>query len=211
MVAEGSLMRAGPSRASVYYPSPDQAHIINGIWARLKPTKEQKWDRTWLMLALQLPVERRVRDWIRRALWFDGFRPLTSCTYIRPAWPQPWAEARARYFAQRATGVCVRGELTASSQALTHLYDLDEFDREGRELAAWIRRKARRIPTPATAWQLRINVGSAVAQFIGHDPRLPPAVWGSRKGLLEIINAFAQFERAVAPQAEAFLDKVLAK
>jgi DNA-binding transcriptional regulator PaaX len=46
--------------------------------------------------------------------------------------------------------------------------------------------------------------------LIGHDPRLPMAVWGShRSGMRDLVKAFHRFEKRVGPRADAFVKHTL--
>jgi hypothetical protein len=63
------------------------------------------------MLTLQMPSRRSARNVLRESLWFDGFRPWGSDTYIRPAWPERWALDRARAYLAKGSGLCVHGTL----------------------------------------------------------------------------------------------------
>ena len=38
-------------------------------------------------------------------------------------------------------------------------------------------------------------------------PRLPPAIWGKRRGMHEMVEAFRRFEDRVARQAQEFMDE----
>lgn len=94
---------------------------------------------------------------------------------------------------------------------LAQLYDLQGLDAEGRRLAAWIRRRIAGVDSPRSAFVERLRVGGRVAQFIGHDPRVPAALWGKRRGLLESIDEFQRFEQQVVPQARQFLRETMAR
>jgi DNA-binding transcriptional regulator PaaX len=208
MVAEGVLEREGPARLASYWPSADQLLVIEGIQARLKTTPEERWDHSWMMLALRFPPRRGHRERLRASLWFDGWRPVGTAVFARPAWPCPWAEASARQYATNACGFCVRGVCVARTVDFAALYDLDGLDSEARRLAAWIgRRSSISAKSPQAAFVERMKVGARVAQLIGHDPRLPPAIWGKRRGMHEMVDAYRRFEDRIAPQAQKFMDE----
>src|SRR5947207_9221450 len=185
MVAEGALEREGPTRLATYGPSADQLLVIEGIQARLKATREEPWDQSWMMLALSYPLGRGNRERLRASLWFDGWRPVDTGVFVRPAWPCPWAEDSARQYATDALGFCVRGAWVAKPVEFGTLYDLQGLDSEACRLAAWIGRKCISAKSPQAAFVERMKVGARVAQLIGHDPRLPPAIWGTRRGMHE--------------------------
>ena len=206
MVREGTVTRAGPARLAVYRPSPAQQMVIAGIDARLAETRHRTWDGKWLTLLLWLPRNRSNRNRLRAMLWFDGFRPLGAHAFARPAWPLPWAGHRARDYAAQFGGFCSVGRFIAGVEMLDSLYDLDGLDREARRVNAWIRRRTTRATSPRAAFALQMEVGGRVAQLIGHDPRLPPELWGRRRGIAQAIAAFRRFEERIAPHAQRFLD-----
>jgi len=210
MTREGSLRRAGPRRLSTYGPSPSQMQVVKGIQTRLTNAPDSPWDGAWLLLALRLPQYRTLRERWRASLWFDGFRPISSDVFVRPAWPLPWAERRAHYYSTRIPGFCLRGDFVGAAVALTELYDLDGLDSEARRLAAWIHRRTAEIRSPRAAFVERIAVGGRIARFIGHDPSLPPALWGKRHEIRYAVAAFHKFEKQIAPRAQRFLDDALA-
>jgi len=127
----------------------------------------------------------------------------------RPAWPLPWAERQARLYAGETQGLCMVGGFLFGEQTLPSLYDLDGLDAEARRVAAWIRRRAAGAVTPRAAFIGRMHVGERVARLIGHDPRLPQALWGRRRGMAEMVEAFYRFEERVAPPAQIFLDEAI--
>ena len=210
MTREGTLKRAGPRRLSAYGPSPNQMQVVEGIQTRLTETPDSAWDGAWLLLALRLPQDRAQRDRWRASLWFDGFRPISSDVFVRPAWPLPWAERRARFYSTGIPGFCLRGDSVGAAVAPAELYDLDGLDSEARRLAKWIRSRTAAIRSPRAAFAERIAVGGRIARFIGHDPRLPPALWGKRRGMRDAVAAFHKFEKQIAPRARRFLDDALA-
>jgi hypothetical protein len=198
MVADASLRRSGPVRKALYSPSRRREGMIAAIQSRLDTAPPPRWDGSWLMLSPRLSALRRSdREDVIARLWFDGFRPCGGTTFIRPAWPEAWAMERARKF----PGVCVRGTLVGTIDAAA-LYELDALDARAARLAAWIaRQKIPRRPD-ATAFALRLRVGGSVAAMMGHDPRVPPAIWGRRRGMRALARAFQRFERRIAPLAE---------
>lgn len=209
LVAEGALHRSGPARRARYWVAESQAAVVEGIAARLRPSAE-RWKQTWLVLTLALPAHRTQREWLRASLWFDGFRPVAPGTVVRPAWPERWARERAQHYLGRVPGMCVQGALVGhGAPEVATLYRLDELDREAWRLARWIR--ARRAParSPERAFALRLEVGGKVARFVGHDPRLPPELWGGRTGMREFLRAFQEFEERIAPAAQRFLAEVI--
>lgn len=205
MVAEGVLRREGPARLAVYAPSPDQTAVIQGIQARLKPC-EESWDGTWMMLALHALPDRRQRAKLRALLWFDGWRSVGPNAFVRPAWPGKNVEA-ARHYSQHALGLCICGTFVAAPNNLTDLYDLRGLDNEAKRLTAWIARRHANARSPRAAFAERMKVGARVAQFIGHDPRLPAGVWGRRRGMRQMVSAYLHFEERIAPKAQIFLEQ----
>jgi DNA-binding transcriptional regulator PaaX len=91
---------------------------------------------------------------------------------------------------------------------LAGLYDLETLNAEGERLARWIESRIICADSPRAAFIQRMNVGGRVAQFIGHDPRLPSAVWGGRRGMSELIKAFRRFEHRVATKVDRFVETV---
>jgi DNA-binding transcriptional regulator PaaX len=212
MVAEGALQRSGPVRRMVYWPSASQSGVVEGITARLAETRSETWDRTWLILTLQMPSNRRQRDRLRASMWFDGFRPIAPGTFVRPAWPLGWALRKAQHYLATSGGTFMRGEFLGAAAA-THasaLYDLDSLNREALRLARWIMRM--RIPTNssnAAAFAMRLKVGGLVARLVGHDPRLPAAIWAKRNGMRELIRTFRKFDARIAPLSQQFVTEII--
>ena len=213
MVADGALRRSGPVRQARYRPSPNQARVVEGIVARLHGTPSERWDRTWLILVLRMPANRGRREQLKASLWFDGFRPWASNTFVRPAWPKRWALNRARRHLASSGGLCARGRLLGAIGVadFSAIYGLDSLNREARQLARWINN--RRIPTGSEedAFAARLKVGGLVARLVGHDPRLPPVLWEGPNGIQELVGAFRRFEARIAPLAQRFLDDVLGR
>ena len=212
MVADGALQRSGPVRHAVYWPSRSQSNVIEGINTRLDETRSERWDRTWLILILQMPTNRGQRETLRASLWFDGFRLFAPNTFVRPAWPLDWTLRKARQYLSTARGSCMRGEFvgTAGTAQARCIYELDSLNSEALRIAEWI--DTRRIPTAASksvAFAMRLKVGGLVARLVGHDPRLPAAIWGNRTGLRKLVRAFRKFETRIAPPSQQFLDDVI--
>jgi DNA-binding transcriptional regulator PaaX len=204
MVQEGSLARYGPVRQATYSPSDAQNRVITGIKARLAEDPKGPWDNAWYMLTLHLPTNRAERDRLRASLWFDGFRSVSFDCFVRPAWPQPWAEyCMHTYVAGGAFSI--RGEIVSRPDRMENLYDLRGLDAEARRLAAWLKRQRRPSITPRAAFAARMEAGSRVARLVGHDPRLPPAIWGSRRGMAEAIREHRKFEKLVSGPARRFM------
>jgi DNA-binding transcriptional regulator PaaX len=211
MVAQGALQRSGPRRLSVYWPAPDKQDVVRGIAARLERVPEEAWDGRWLVLTLRMPRSRSERDRARSSLWFDGFRPWDATTYLRPAWPTRWALDRAAAHLANRSGVCVHGMMlgTVDLARVRRMYALDALDRQARRLAGEIEVKLERVRSDGAAFAARLDIGGRVARLVGHDPRLPPAVWDKRTGLRDLVRAYHRFDARVAPLAQRFLDDVL--
>lgn len=210
MVAEGALRRSGPVRRAQYWPSSSQINVVEGITARLRGNQVESWDGSWLVLALELPSNRQQRERLRALLWFDGFRSCAPGTFIRPAWPRQWAQGRAELHLARMPGLCVCGSPIGSMSVdqVRSLYDLDLLDREAHRLARRIARTQTSGSTAAHAFAIRIKIGGLVARLVGHDPRLPMALWSRRNGMRELIHTFRRFEARIAPISQRFLDQV---
>ena len=209
MVSEGVLQRKGPARQAVYGPGRGQSYIVESIRQRMQPKAEARWDSTWLMLTLPLPKNRSQRDHLRASLWFDGFRALDSNVFVRPAWPLPWAEEQARQYAAAAAGTCLRGGMVASPADFARLYDLDGLDSDARILAARIRRRKVSSMSPRKAFAERMRVGGEAVQLMAHDPRLPKAVWGRRRGMRQLAQAFTDFEQRIGKRAASFVEEAI--
>jgi phenylacetic acid degradation operon negative regulatory protein len=211
MVAEGVLKRSGVARQTAYRPSAQQAHLVQGIQSRLSPARAERWDGRWLMLAVRLPANRTERERLRAMLWFDGFRPWTAGSFLRPAWPLRWTEKLARDYAAQAVGLGVCGALVRAigTSEVASMYQLGDLDREARQLAAWIRRYPVGEISAEKAFAAQLQVGGLVARLVGHDPRLPQALWGRRRGMRELVREFHRFQARTALRARVFLDQVL--
>jgi hypothetical protein len=164
------------------------------------------------MLTFRLPADRSLRAQRRASLWFDGFRPVAADTFVRPAWPLPWAMERASdcLAPLDSHGFCLRGKWMAVFCPPTELYDLDGLNRDASRLASWIEARTRSLNSRRAAYIARMQIGGRVAQIIGHDPRLPGALWGKRKGMRQVVESFRKFERRVAPRSQAFIENEIA-
>ena len=209
MVSEGVLQREGPTRLAVYQPTQRQKHVIESIRERMQLEAEEHWDSTWLMLTFRLPQNRSQREHVRASLWFDGFRPVDANVFARPAWPLPWAEEQARQYSALLAGTCIRGGIVASPADLARFYDLDGLDLEARTLASRIRNRRVSSVSPRKAFAERIRVGGDAVRLIAHDPRLPSAIWGRRRGMRQLAEAFARFEQLIAKPAAAFAQEII--
>lgn len=212
LVAEGALDRKGPVRARLYAPSSGQATVVEGIRVRLQEEPDEAWDGTWLALTVQLPASRRSRERLTASLWFDGFRPWAPGTFLRPAWPKRWAIGRARHYLAHAPGFALRGAFVErlNRGRVASLYELVVLDRQARALARSIRRQGAARSGAERAFATRLKIGGLVARLVGHDPRLPPELWGGRRGMRDLVRAYHQFESRFAPIARGFVEQVVA-
>ena len=212
LVAEGALERRGPVRARLYAPSRNQSELVAGIRSRLEERTSETWDGTWLALTLRLPPERRPRERLTASLWFDGFRPWAPGTFLRPAWPERWALDRARHYLAHAPGFSLRGSFVESLnlRRVAALYELAALDRQARALAGRIGRDEALHATGERAFAARLEIGGLVARLAGHDPRLPPELWGRRRGMRDLVRAYDRFEARLAPRARGYLEEVVA-
>ncbi len=203
MVNEGSLARSGPVRQATYAPSAAQNRVVTGVKARLTEDPKGPWDNTWYMLTFHLPTNRAERERLRASLWFDGFRSVSFDCFVRPAWPEPWAENRTQMYIGGGA-IPIRGEIVAPHR-MENLYDLRGLDSEARRLAAWLKRQRGGSITPRAAFVRRMEAGGRVARLVGHDPRLPPAIWGRLRGMAEVIREYRKFEKLVSGPAQRFM------
>ena len=213
LVAAGALDRQGPVRARLYAPSRGQSVVVKGIRARLQPEPSEAWDGTWLALTLRLPADRRLRERLAASLWFDGFRPWAPGTFLRPAWPERWALGRAEHYLAHGTGFSLRGSFVEplNLRRVAHLYELAAIDRQARALAGWIRRQRAIHATPERTFAARLKAGGLVARLVGHDPRLPPELWGPRRGMRDLVSAYDRFDSRLAPLARKFVEQVVSE
>lgn len=209
MVAEGVLRRHGRVRLATYEATREQARFIDSIRDRLVESNQEPWDSTWLQLTLPVLRSRSQRERLHSGLWFEGFRTVAPNVYVRPAWPSPWAKDVARRYADVAAGICMQGVVLKSPGDLSRLYDLNGLDSEAAVLASRIRRKVRVTLGPKQAFVERIRIGGEVVQLVAHDPKLPAEIWGSRHGVRNLVQAFSDFEAAVAKPAAAFVEQVV--
>lgn len=209
LTAEGVLSRTGWRRSQRYWLSAERERLAGRIAASLSEQPEEEWTDDWVIVAMRLPTDRTSRERLRAELWLDGFRPCAPGTYLRPAWPMPWALDRARTIAP--TALCLVGKLagTIRLEQVQKMYGLDAFDRQARRLASEIRGALRAAGDPAAAFRARLHMGGLAARLVAHDPRLPPLIWEGRRGLQELRDAFQRFEARVGPLADRFVDGVL--
>ncbi len=204
--AEGVLSRTGSRRSRRYWLSAERERLAGRIAASLAEQPEQEWRNDWVIVAMTLPADRTSRERLRAELWLDGFRPCAPGTYLRPAWPMPWALDRARAIVP--TALCLVGKLagTIRIRQVQKMYGVDAFDRQARRLAGQIRAALRDAGNPAAAFRARLHMGGLVARLVAHDPRLPPEIWEGRRGLQELRDAFRRFEARIGPSADRFID-----
>lgn len=209
LTAEGVLSRTGSRRSQRYSLSAERAGLAERIAASLAEPPEEEWTGDWVIVAMNLPADRTTRERLRAELWFDGFRPCAPGTYLRPAWPMPWALDRARAIAP--TALCLVGKLagTIRLEQVQKMYGIDAFDRQARRLASQIRAALRVAGDPAAAFRARLHMGGRAARLVAHDPRLPPEIWEGRRGLQELRDAFQRFEARIGPLADRFVDGAL--
>ena len=213
LVAEGALDRTGPVRARLYAPSRTQSVVVQGIRLRLQQEPTEAWDGTWVALTLRLPTDRRRRERLTASLWFDGFRPWAPGTFLRPAWPERWVLDRARHYLAHAPGFSLRGAFVESLnlRQVAKLYELAELDRQARALTGWIRRQESSRSTAERTFAASLKVGGAVARLVGHDPRLPPELWGQRRGMRDLVRAYNRVDARLTPLARKFVEQVVAE
>jgi DNA-binding transcriptional regulator PaaX len=209
LTAEGVLSRTGSRRSQRYCLSAERERIAERMAASLAEQPEEAWTGDWVIVAMSLPADRTRRDRLRGELWIDGFRPCAPGTYLRPAWPVPWAINRALAIAP--TALCLVGKLagTIRLEQVQKMYGLDAFDRQARRVAAQIRAELRDADEPASAFRARLHVGGLAARLVAHEPRLPPVIWQRRRGLEEVREAFRSFEARIGALADRFVDGVI--
>ena len=212
MVADGSVRRSGRRRLARYSPATGKHALLQGIAARLEEQEDDPWNGRWLLLTLRLPSAGKKRRRIRESLWFDGFRPWSANVYLRPAWPPAWALTRAQVYVESGIALCVHGEFlgTIDWRRVRAMYRLDALDRAAARLAKEIEGMCAGKRSSSEAFAARLNVGGQVARLVGHDPRLPAAMWDARTGLRDLRTAYRRFETRVGPRAQEFVDQVLA-
>ena len=204
--AEGVLSRTGSRRSQRYWLSPARERLAGRIAASLAEQPQEMWTGDWVIVAMTLPADRTKRERLRAELWLDGFRPCAPGTYLRPAWPMPWALDRARAIAP--TALCLVGKLagTIRLEQVQKMYGVDAFDRQARRVAGQIRAALRDAGDPAAAFRARLHMGGLAARLVAHDPRLPPEIWEGRRGLHQLRDAFQRFEARIGPLADRFVD-----
>lgn len=209
LTAEGVMSRTGPRRSQRYWLSAERERIAERVTISLAGQAEEPWTGDWVVVAMRPSADRTRRERLRAALWFAGFRPCAPGTYLRPAWPLPWAIDRARAIAP--TGLCLVGKLagTLRLEQVQKMYAIDAFDREALRLASQIRAELRGAGDPAAAFRARLYVGGLAARLVAHDPRLPPEIWGRRRGLQELREAFRSFEARIGKLADRFIDAAI--
>ena len=209
LCAEGVLSRTGPRRSQRYWLSAERERFAGRIAASLAEQPEKEWTHDWVIVATTRPADRSSRERLRAELWLDGFRPCAPGTYLRPAWPMPWALDRARAIAPSA--LCLVGKLagTIRLEQVQTMYGVDAFDRQARRLASQIRAALRDAGDPAAAFLARLHMGGRAARLVAHDPRLPPEIWEGRRGLQELRDAFQRFEARIGTLADRFVDDAI--
>jgi hypothetical protein len=90
------------------------------------------------------------------------------------------------------------------------LYELPALDRQARALTSWIRRQASIPATAERAFAMSLKAGGLVARLIGHDPRLPPELWGRHRGLRDLVRAYRRFDLRLAPLVREFVGQIVA-
>lgn len=209
LTVEGVLSRTGSRRSQRYWLAADRERMAERMAASLAEQPEQAWTGDWVVIAMNPPRDRSSRERLRAELWIDGFRPCAPGTYLRPAWPMPWAIDRARAIAP--TALCLVGKLagTIRLEQVQKMYGLDAFDRHARRLANQIRDRARDAGDPAAAFRARLHIGGLAARLAAHEPRLPSQIWDRRRGLQELREAFRSFEARIGRLADRFVDGVI--
>ena len=209
LTAEGVLSRTGSRRSQRYWLSAERERIAERMTTSLAEQAEEAWTGDWVIVAMRLSADRMTRERLRAELWFAGFRPCAPGTYLRPAWPVPWAIDRARAIAP--TALCLVGKLagTIRLEQVQKMYAIDAFDREALRLASRIRAELRDAGDPAAAFRARLYVGGLASRLVAHDPRLPPDIWGRRRGLQELREAFRSFEARIGKSADRFIDAAI--
>ncbi len=209
LTAEGVISRTGSRRSQRYWLSAERGHIAERMTASLAEPAEEAWTGDWVIVAMRLSADRTRRERMRAELWFDGFRPCAPGTYLRPAWPVPWAIYQARAIA--STALCLVGKLagTIRLEQVQKMYGLDALDRQARRLANQIRAESREASGPAEAFRARLHLRGLAARLVAHEPRLPSEIWQRRRGLQELRQALRSFEVRIGRLADRFLDGVI--
>jgi hypothetical protein len=163
-----------------------------------------------LIVALKPATDRSDRQRLRRALWFEGFRPCGPDTHLRPAWPSAWAVERARSLANAASASVI-GELvgTVHLGQVRKLYRLASIDAQARRLVHRIQEIAEGITDVESAFKARLTVGGLVVGLVSHIPSLPPEIWGDLTGVRDLQSAYSRVEAQTAGRADAYVDSVV--
>ena len=209
LTAEGVLSRTGWRRSQRYWLSPERQRLAERIAASLAEQPAQKWTGEWVIVAASPPADRTTRERLRAELWLDGFRPCARGTWLRPAWPMPWAIERAQVLAP--TALCFVGKLVGTTRVeqVQKMYGLDSLDRQARRVIDQIQAELRSAGDPATAFRARLQVGALAARLAAHDPTQPPEIWERRRGLHELRQAFRSFDERIGRLADRFVDGVI--
>ncbi|NOT41215.1 MAG: hypothetical protein HOP13_12050 [Alphaproteobacteria bacterium] len=210
LAAEGIVRREGPVRRAAYSLTDKRQGIVEGIAARLEEPPDTPWNGEWLSLAMRMPAARAERENLRAALWFDGFRPWGREVWLRPAWPMPWAGAKAEGYAVRGAW-CVQGQNvgTVGVAAIQALYAVQHLDREAHDVAAVIARKSRSLRTDADVFAARQRLSGMAVDVIARDPRLPAEFWAQPSGLARLRTAYRTLMTETKARAEAFVSEVM--
>ncbi len=210
MVADGSLIRIGPPGASRYAPSRHRLRVVQVLRDRLAPPPDERWDRSWWVLGIDLPPLRARREQLRRALRFDGFRSPNAGLWLRPAWPSQIAYAAATRFVERHGCIASRGQIVGALDA-AKVFQLDRAEREASRLLSWIERARRLLRSGdgalVTSW---LALGGIVVTFASDYPQLPPALLGDRAATRTLRTEWSAFERDARAASRDFMRSMLA-
>jgi DNA-binding transcriptional regulator PaaX len=211
MVARGELLRRGPARSGVYAPSTRKHDVMADVRFRIRGGGEEPWGGAWWLLVPEMPGDRTRRARLLRRLRFDGFAAAARGLFVRPTWPEEWTRARVGRHLGDGGGLAFRGRpFSPESAALAErLYALDRLERAAARSLAALRRGYRAVRSPAEAFALRARLGEAVIRTIAHDPVLPPEIWGGRRSVRRLAEAYAETEERLAARARPFLAKIL--
>ena len=212
LVSEGALVRTGPRRAYRYAISPRRQEIVDAVSSRLDTGPSEPWDGHWLIVALKPPTDRIDRRRLRRALWFEGFRPCGPDTYLRPAWPHAWAIARAHALVSVASA-CVIGALVGALHMgqVRKLYRLASMDAQARRLVRRISEIADAVSDVEGAFKARLTVGGLVVGLVSHIPSLPREIWDDLTGVRDLQVAYSRFDARMAGRADAYVDAIVSQ
>ena len=205
MVAEGTLIRRGRARLSTYQPSAMQLGRIEDIRERLL-RREDSWDHSWILVAGYSPKSPAQKERLNAALWIDGFR-MVNGTFLRPAWPLPWAELRGKWYAELMEGISLRGAITSASSNFRDLYAGSDLDSHAAALADKLE-KIENPGSPSACYTALLRLSGEVIQLASHNPQLP-AELVSADGLNRLFTTFRSVEAGLLPEAHEFLNGVL--